>query len=81
MKTSGENTTSFHLNKRTVDIALIMAKSDRRKISIVWEKHQIKTLIEELESRPGLWDPSQSKYMNRFELFDIDARYWSLIIW
>lgn len=42
-----------------------MENNNKRKVNRQWDKNEIKKLIEELESRPELWDPSSSNYPNR----------------
>lgn len=36
-----------------------------RKVEKNWEKEEIRSLIEEMEIRPDLWDPSRAQYHNR----------------
>lgn len=38
---------------------------DKRKINRSLAKTEVKTLIEEYEARPDLWDPSRPNYLNR----------------
>lgn len=38
---------------------------NNRKVTKTWSKTEVRTLIQELELRPELWDPSQQNYSNR----------------
>ncbi|XP_031637850.1 uncharacterized protein LOC116350247 [Contarinia nasturtii] len=38
---------------------------DKRKVNRQWQKSEVRTLIEQLEAQPDLWDPSRPNYQNR----------------
>lgn len=40
-------------------------KGNKRKVNREWRKDEIKSMIQEYEDRPDLWDPSRSNYANR----------------
>lgn len=40
-------------------------QKNTRKVTKTWSKDEVRTLINELESRPDLWDPSRQNYSNR----------------
>lgn len=41
------------------------SKQKNRKINRQWSKIEVKSLINEFEARPDLWDPSRANYSNR----------------
>lgn len=63
------DTLSHSLNIFHIVFVIWCAKSyfkmDKRKTNRQWQKDEVKKLIEELEARPDLWDPSRPNYQNR----------------
>lgn len=39
--------------------------ADKRKVNRTWQKSEIKSLIEQFETNPDLWDASRKNYSDR----------------